>query len=62
MEKPEKSKNITETIKIEYFPFMGRADPLIQMFEWHGQPYEKIIVDQSTWNDVKGTQDSGEFD
>ena len=27
---------LPEKVRIEYFPFLGRADPLIQMFEYHG--------------------------
>ena len=29
-------KGITNPIKIKYFDLHGRADPLVQMFEYHG--------------------------
>ena len=34
-----------DKVKIEYFALLGRADPLVQMFEYHGQPYEKVIIE-----------------
>ena len=40
---------------------LGRADPLVQMFEYHGQPYEKVSIEQSAWASIKGTDEAGEF-
>ena len=34
-----------DKVKIEYFGLLGRADPLVQMFEYHGQPYEKVSIE-----------------
>ena len=54
-------KGITSLIKIKYFPLHGRADPLVQMFEYHGQPYEKINIEQMEWSAQKGRPEAGEF-
>ena len=31
------------------------------MFEYHGQPYEKVSIEQSDWAGMKGTEQAGEF-
>ena len=31
------------------------------MFEYHGQPYEKISIEQAEWGQLKGKPGAGEF-
>ena len=52
---------IPNEIILFYFPIMGRADPIRQMFEYHGQAYKKIDVDQAYWNEKKAADEGGEF-
>jgi len=53
--------NLVEGVRIVYFPMLGRADPLVQMFEFHGQNYEKVVIDHPTWAIVRDTDKAGEF-
>ena len=53
--------NLVEKVRIVYFPMLGRADPLVQMFEYHGQKYEKVVIDHPTWSIIKNTDKAGEF-
>ena len=39
----------------------GRADPIHQMFEYHGQPNTKNSIMQADWPKHKMTPVSGEF-
>ena len=59
---PIKSSNCVDHVRILYFPVMGKVDPLIQMFEFHGQPYEKLIIDFAYWTEMRKTGTVGEFD
>ncbi len=36
-----KGQGCVEHVKFTYFELLGRADPIQQMFEYHGQSYEK---------------------
>lgn len=53
--------NLVDGVRIVYFPMLGRVDPLVQMFEYHGQNYEKVVIDHPTWAIVKDTEKAGEF-
>ena len=57
----EWGSNLVDNVRIVYFPMLGRADPLVQMFEYHGQSYEKVVIDHPTWSVVKDTDKAGEF-
>lgn len=46
---PNYMKGITNEVTFYYFGFLGRADPLTQMFEYHGQPYNKVTLDFGEW-------------
>lgn len=48
-------------IVIFYFAGMGRADPIRQMFEYHGQRYKKIDIDPNYWAEKKAADEGGEF-
>lgn len=52
---------VVRKVTIVYFPILGRGDPLAQMFEYHGQPFEKVAVSQQKWAEIKGTPLAGEF-
>ena len=56
-ERPSGSK-----IKIEYFPASyGRPDPLVQLLEHKGIPYEKVEVTMESWAVRKATKKCGEM-
>jgi len=40
---------------------MGRADPIRQIFEYHGQRYKKIDIDPAYWAEKKAADEGGEF-
>ena len=44
-----------------YFEGHGRADPLRQMFEFHGQPYKKVKFRPEDWAAKKANGEGGEF-
>ena len=46
---PKYMQNLTSEVTFKYFPGLGRADPLRQMFEYHGQPYTKEAEDFESW-------------
>ena len=48
-------------VKVLYFAAPGRADPLIQMFAYHGHPYHKEVASFDEWNERKARGDGGEF-
>ena len=58
-----RSKNLyAEKVVFHYFgQGNGRADPLRQMFEYHGQPYEKVDETQEGWEQKKAAGGGGEF-
>ena len=58
---PQNQASTVREVSIMYYPILGRADPLTQMFEYHGQPYRKINVDQEQWSSMKDTEEAGEF-
>ena len=58
---PTQGRQLVEHVKIEYFPVLGRADPLVQMFEYHGQRYTKSDVNDEAWKKFKQTGHAGEF-
>ena len=48
-------------VEFWYLQGMGRSDPLHQMFEFHGQPYQKIEKSNEDWEAQKARGDGGEF-
>ena len=46
---------------MHYMAGMGRGDPLTQMFEYQGQPYEKIDLTAEAWHEQKTCGEGGEF-
>ena len=61
LKKPKKGV-LPCVVQLDYMPGMGRADPLRQMFEYHGQPYVKIDIKPEAWNERKSCGEGGEFD
>ena len=58
----QKGKNCYPgTVKLVYFDLNGRADPIRQMFEYHGQKYEKTCETFETWAAKKAAGQGGEF-
>ena len=58
----QKGKNlIPGKVEFHYFGLNGRADPLRMMFEYHGQPYEKISETPEGWEATKAAGGGGEF-
>ena len=54
---------INACIDLWYFEFCGRADPIAQMFEYHGQQWKKTSWTQENWGAAKARNDGkcGEF-
>ena len=46
---PTQKQGITSHVTFYYFGLQGRGDPLRQMFEYHGQPYDKVSLEQDDW-------------
>ena len=46
---PTQKQGITSHVTFYYFGLQGRGDPLRQMFEYHGQPYDKVTLEQDAW-------------
>ena len=61
--KPAGGKNVlNQCVEFHYFEGLnGRADPLRQMFEFHGQDYRKIGEDAPGWEAKKARGEGGEF-
>lgn len=53
--------NVTSKVTWYYFEGNGRGDPLMQMFEYHRQPHEKISLDFAEWDAKKAAGGAGEF-
>lgn len=56
-----KAKGVTSEVTFYYFDLFGRADPLRQMFEYHGQPYKKVSLEAAEWEAQKARGEGGEF-
>ena len=54
---------INACIDLWYFEFCGRADPIAQMFEYHGQQWKKTGWTQEDWGAAKAKNNgsTGEF-
>ena len=59
--KPVKGTGLVKHVNVQYLPMLGLADPLIQMFEYHGQSYNKQIIEKDAWDELRGTENAGEF-
>ena len=58
----KKGKNLfPQKVEFHYFGLNGRADPLRMLFEYHGQPYEKISETPEGWEAQKAAGNGGEF-
>ena len=55
------NKVMTSEVTFYYFNIQGRADPLQQMFEYHGQPYKKVGYEFPEWEALKANGQGGEF-
>ena len=58
---PIKKEGHTPVVTFYYFGVLGRADPLTQIFEYHGQPYKKHAYDFPEWEAIKKEGGGGEF-
>ena len=56
-----KGQGCTNEVTFYYFEGNGRADPLRQMFEYHGQPYKKVEYSFPDWEAQKNAGNAGEF-
>ena len=54
-------KGHTSKVTFTYFDGLGRGDPLTQLFEYAGQPYQKRTVGQPEWEGLKAQGKGGEF-
>ena len=59
----QKGKNLlNQKVEFHYFQGLnGRADPIRQMFEYHGQQYAKIDETPEGWEARKARGEGGEF-
>ena len=56
-----KGKGTVDHVTFHYFAGLGRADPITQMFEYHGQPYTKETETMEGWAQKKADGQGGEF-
>lgn len=52
---------VTDKVTWYYLDGNGRGDPLMQMFEYHGQPHEKVTYSMPQWTALKAKGEGGEF-
>ena len=55
------ARGVTPKVTWYYFEGAGRGDPLMQMFEYHKQPHEKISISFEDWEAKKKAGGGGEF-